>query len=1391
MQKILRTRILPLLILIFLFQIPSYSASKKYFVITGKIVLESGDPGAGSVEIIKTGKGTTTIDIPKTGKFKLELEFFNEFTLIFKSPGHFNKTIIVSTEIPQDVWERDNEFPAFPIVVQLLKEFEGIDKSFTLKPTGKIYYGKAIDNFEKESYISDIQFVEQVETAKQKAIQVQKESQTISKEDAQDLAVKQKKFDQLIKEADGYYQRGEFQMAYMKYLEAKNLFPDKSYPNDRVAELQDLVKALELTEKQKANLDLKYQEAIAKANDLFDAKKYQDALPDYNEALQYRPGDVFANGRIKEIEQLLAQLEFKKKYNEIIASADKKYGAKDLTLALDFYTKALTAIPNDSYALSQIKQINEEIQQKSKQAQIETEFNQNILAADAFLKQKDYQNATDLYKKALALKPDNSQVKDKLAQIADALAKQEAEVKTRNEFKQVLADAESSYKNKDLEKAKELYTKANQLIPSESIPPKRLDEINGLLAEKAKKEADLAARLASYLDAVKRADQSFAGKEYESAQAIYKEALQIKPDEKYPSDQIALILNLMKEQKDLQFNTAIAKADAAFNAGQYDDAGASYKEALQYQNSSYANKQLTEIERKKAEIKVETLRQKKIQDQYDQILASADDSFKNKEYQKSKDKYTKALTIKPDEVYPKEQISKLDQLLGEIQKGEELNRQYTQLLKDAQLSYGKSNLKEARDAYQKANQLKPAEPVPSARIAEIDKMIAQKEEAARIAALESEKKQAAEKAIQDKYNAAIDAGDKAYVDKKHAFARVQYASALEAMPNEKYPKDQIAKIDDYLAKEERDKIIALQKIQQDSLLKTSERLFNRAMASAKEQELTKRYQQANQSYEEAIRLNPQKKNEIQKLINANEDKIQLLIKQTAEYKRIIKRADDLFAASRLTEALDEYQNAVTIKTDEDYPKKQIKEIQARFVVLDASYTLAIKAGDDAYKVLDWVNAKKAYTEALALKIGEPYPTNRLKEVERNLAQINLENANKQAAQKAYDDAIAKAEKSFKDDQLSAARMQYEEAKSLQPEAKLPEDRIKEIDSLIEQRKKDQLAKTQQDVDDKYRQAISLADNSFREKSYAIAKLKYKQALLIKPDESYPQNQMDLIDKMLSVPAPVETYTNKIPAEEKTVQPAATAIVYNPEESAQATEARANSFVTITDYDEALKKADASFGIKDYSVARFFYTKANEIRPKEEYPIKQLELIRKLIDSGLSAADLAAYEAAISKADASFSKEDYGIAKFFYYKALEIKSWEKYPKERIDEILARTNSLLSEKEEKIYRDIINKGDEAYFNKDIAVARFYYNKAISMKRDEEYPLIKLKDIKKLVIQDKQDQRNIEYRNYLELADQAFKNGNYSIARFNYNKALSVKPEEKYPLDQLKRIKQALDK
>jgi hypothetical protein len=80
---------------------------------------------------------------------------------------------------------------------------------------------------------------------------------------------------------------------------------------------------------------------------------------------------------------------------------------------------------------------------------------------------------------------------------------------------------------------------------------------------------------------------------------------------------------------------------------------------------------------------------------------------------------------------------------------------------------------------------------------------------------------------------------------------------------------------------------------------------------------------------------------------------------------------------------------------------------------------------------------------------------------------------------------------------------------------------------------------------------------------------------------------------------------------------------------------------------------------------------------------------------------------------------------------------------------------------------------------------------MKKDEEYPRIKLKDIQKLIEQDQLDQQKVEYEKILEQGDQAMKNENYSIARFNYNKALSMKPDEKYPKDQLKLIKETLEK
>jgi hypothetical protein len=318
----------------------------------------------------------------------------------------------------------------------------------------------------------------------------------------------------------------------------------------------------------------------------------------------------------------------------------------------------------------------------------------------------------------------------------------------------------------------------------------------------------------------------------------------------------------------------------------------------------------------------------------------------------------------------------------------------------------------------------------------------------------------------------------------------------------------------------------------------------------------------------------------------------------------------------------------------------------------------------------------------------------------------------------------------------------------------------------------------------FKQAMASAKELEQSKHYQGAIVKYKQAIELK------QSERNTIAKLiLALEDKMRLQENSTPVAIQT-EASGPVTFYNPAEATQTTEARAQTYKSVSNYDEAISKADDSFGIKDYAVARFYYYKANEIKPKEEYPRNQIELIRKLVDSELSSVDRSGYQQAITQADNAFQKQSYSVAKFFYYKALGIKSWEKYPKDRIQEILALTNSLLSEREEKEYLDLIDKADQAYMVKDISVARFYYYKAIAIKKDEDYPRIKIKDIQKIIDQDQQDQRNMEYNKILEQADQALQSENFSIARFNYNKALTMKPNEKYPKDQLKRIKDALE-
>ena len=876
MQKIGRLGFGIFLFLNLLFQLTSQAQSKKYFVITGKIVPEAEGAGNGTIEVAKNGKETTNIDIPKNGRFRFELEFFNEYSLTFKYPGHFNKIINVSTEIPQEVWQRDNDFPPFPMIVQLTKEFEGIDKSFTLKPSGRIFYGKDIDNFEKESYISDLQFTEQVATAKNQANQVAKEVASITKENAQDLAAKQRNFDQLIKEADTYYQKGEYQMALMKYLEARKLFPDKAYPNDRVAELQDLVKALEITEKQKTELEQKYKTAIAKANGFYDQKSYKEARPVYEEALQYKPGDVFSNGRINEIDQLLALLEKQNQFKTLIANADNSYKSKNYDQAVTLYNQARQLIPEDQYPQNQIDLINQEKQKQAQLDQLEKEFDQTLKTANNQVQLKDYLQALNTYKKALGLKPDSQLAKDKIAETEQAIIA----VENDKNYRQAIQLADQALAKNDLPTAKMQYQEALK-IKSEDYPKTKLAEI----AASESKEID-------FNNLIAKAEKAYASNSFDEALNTFTEALKLKPADSTVKKRIEDIQNLKnKELAEKEYAGLIAQADQNFNANQFDDAIAAYNKALLLKKSeTYPKDQLKKI------------------DTYQSLLKKADKSLLAKDYAGSLLLFNNILEVKPKDNYAAGKIDEIQKIQADQKQVEEKAKAellaYNEIIKVADQLFTAKSYPEALGKYKEALAIKTNETYPQKRITEIESFLD---------GIEKEKAR-----IENEYKTAIAQGNKNFEAKDYAGSLASFNTALGLKPADNYATTKIAEIQK----------IQLEQKQQEEKAKTELLAYNEIIKVADQLFTTKSYPEALGKYKEALAIKtnetyPQKRiTEIGNILDGIEKEKARI---ESEYKSTIAQADNLFEKKDYTNAQTEYRKAMILKADEVYPKDQIQK----------------------------------------------------------------------------------------------------------------------------------------------------------------------------------------------------------------------------------------------------------------------------------------------------------------------------------------------------------------------------------------------------------------------------------------------------------------------------------
>ncbi len=1168
---------------------------------------------------------------------------------------------------------------------------------------------------------------------------------------------------QYLSKGDAYFKSGDYLNAKASYQMAVSQNPSSEAAKEK------LQRTMELLRSQKAQ-NILFDVAISAADKLFQAGDYDRALAEYENAGKLLPSDPYPKNRINEILKRKVDRKVREEeYGKAIVNADKAYNAKNWQGALLDYRKALSIKPGEKYPQDRTTELETLIaEQKAR----DEAYGKAIAEADLSFSGKLYTESIRSYREALKVKPEQLYPRDRIRE-AEALIARIA--KAQADYERYVALADSFYIDKQYLKARENYLAASAAKPAENYPKEMIAKADRMLTGQ---EAAMARALdEQYARTIAGADKLLADRQLEPARAEYVRAANLKPAEQYPKDKTAeidgLIANALKDKEE-RYKQALDDGDRALAGRILELARSHYRAALDMKPAeSYPKNKLAEVDK----LLAAEAAHKAADARYANSLGRADSLFLEKAYLASKAEFQNALKMKPEEIYPKNRIREIDDLIGEMERLKKLDSQYQGVIARADKLFAERSWTLARAEYSKAAALKPGESYPATKIAAIDQALA---------AVDAEKR-----SLEENYRAMIGKGDSLLALKSYDPARFEYMNASGLKPSEAYPKKKIAEIDAAL-----------------SALRDRENSYLAAIKKGEGLLSGKSYLPAKAAFQEALALKP---GEVypQEKIASIDSALETMAAAKAldeKYAGILAGADKLLAAKDYLQARPAYEQALGVKPGEPYPKEKVAEIDRILAELDAMkalderYKTAIAAGDDQLSAKAYEPARLQYLKAAELKPAESYPKKKIGEIDAVLAEL----AQLKALNEEYAALVSEGDKLFGDKAYEAAKSKFQSALQRKPEEQYPKDKMAEID-----RKLAELAAIR-DRDDRYAAAVKNGDQLLEQKSYSPAREAYTEALSLKPEESYPKKKISEIDAALEALAAAraldEKYAGFIAAADRQwvareyVQARTgyqQALELKPGE-AYPKEKIAEIGRTLADLEAArvldekyaatVAEGDRLLAARSYEQAKISYTTAAGLKPAEEYPKT------KIAEIGVTLAEIARlkaldeeYSGTVAAADRSFSEKSYPEAKASYEKALSLKPAESYPKTRLSEIggiMAEAERLKAIDER--YVAAIAEADRLLLAKSYDEARRAYVEAGKIKPSDAYPKTKITEIDAVLeAMARQKALDDRYQASLAKADQLLADRSLEAARTEYTNAQGLKPEEKYPKEKIGEI------
>jgi len=682
----------------------------------------------------------------------------------------------------------------------------------------------------------------------------------------------------------------------------ENFVDDKLYTREIKAEVDRLEQAqkdkIKAEKEQEKRLEEDYQLAIKDAQAAIDDGDYLLAKDNLLAAQSMQPDSKIASQMLSQVEaKLNTEGAAQEKYLSVLASADQAFGNQNYEAAIAAYQEALALKPSEDYPKNRLKESQElfakqklEREAAAALAAKDKQYNDEIAKADAAYAKNEFTNARALYQNALKYKDDaypKSKLKEIEIRLADLALEQEKKQKQAQidaAYADKIDKANTAFNAQNYQLAEQHYQAALGIKPDEVYPKTQLEVIQTKLSELAEADKLQAEKLKldnDYKAAIARADKAYAAKSYEVAKTEYQAALSIKPKEIYPSDLVKKI-----------------------------DAELSRLAALESENA-----------KKEAELKK--------QKEYEGLIAVANEDFGKKDWNTAIANYKLALGLKPNESYPKTQISLAEAEIAKVSKQAELDDAYNKRIASGDAAFNRGEYANAIAEYNGALSVKANEKYPKNKIAEIEGILNSIAAAQSAAEAEAKEKEAYENLLK-RAQGELDAGD-------YRAARASYTEAQSQNPSDPFPTSQIKKIDQLIVEKE-----AKEKEETAKANLLAE--YNNYMRSGNEAMVSKDYVVARTSYTAALAIFPDEaipKSKLSMIDDLEQKAEQARIKE--EYNAAIAIADKFFLDKNYEEAKTKYQDALTILPRQSHAQERLQKCDEMIAELSK---VAVKEEED-------------------------------------------------------------------------------------------------------------------------------------------------------------------------------------------------------------------------------------------------------------------------------------------------------------------------------------------------------------------------------------------------------------------------------------------------------------